>query len=72
MISLICGIFKNYANEHIYKAEIDSQTQRANLWLPRRKGEERINWKFGIKRYTLLYIKYINSKDLLYSTRNYI
>ena len=28
--------------------------------------------KFEIKRYTLLYIKYINKKDLLYSRGNYI
>ena len=34
----------------------------------RRKG---INWEYGINRYTLPYIKQINNKDLLYSTRNY-
>ena len=32
----------------------------------------RINWEFGIKIYTLLCIKYITNKDLLYSTENYI
>ena len=26
---------KNYTNELIYKAEIDSQTQETNLWLPK-------------------------------------
>ena len=31
-----------------------------------------INWEFGINRYTLLYIKQIDNKDLLYSTGNYI
>ena len=31
-----------------------------------------INWKLGINRYTLLYIKQINNKNLLYSTGNYI
>ena len=31
-----------------------------------------INWEFGINIYTLLYIKEINNKDLLYSTGNYI
>ena len=35
-------------------------------------GEGGINQEFGIKRYTLLYIKQINNKDLLYSTGNYI
>ena len=31
-----------------------------------------INWEFGINRNTLLCIKQINNKDLLYNTRNYI
>ena len=37
------------------------------------KGEGReggINWEYGIDIYTLLYIKEINNKDLLYSTGN--
>ena len=29
---------KNYTNELIYKIETDSQTQKTNLWLPKRKG----------------------------------
>ena len=29
-----------------------------------------INWEFGIHIYTLLYRKVMNSKDLLYITRN--
>ena len=37
MISFICGIFKNGMNELIYKTEIDSQTQKTNLCLPREK-----------------------------------
>ena len=32
MISLICRILKNDTNELIYKIEIDSQTQKINLW----------------------------------------
>ena len=34
--------------------------------------EEGINWEFVISKYTLLYIKYVINKDLLYSTGNYI
>ena len=30
-----------------------------------------INQEFGINIYTLLYIKWVNNKDLLYSTENY-
>ena len=41
MILLICRIFKNDTNELVYKTEIDSQTQKTNLWLPKGKGGER-------------------------------
>ena len=44
-----------------YKTEIDSQTQKTNLQLPKGKGG----------RDTLLYIKLITNKDLLYITENY-
>ena len=57
MISLIFGILKTDTNEFIYKTEIDSQTQKTHLWLPKGKGEGRINQKFWINIYTLLYIK---------------
>ena len=66
MISHICGIFRNDTKELIYKTETDSQTQKINVW---EKG--RINLGFGIERYTPLYIKYRNIKDLLYSTGKY-
>ena len=32
---------KNDTDELLYKAEIDSQTQKTNSWLPKRKGWER-------------------------------
>ena len=35
-------------------------------------GEGGINQEFGISRYTLLYIRQMNDKVLLYSTGNYI
>ena len=34
------------------------------------EGGGRINWEIGIDIYTLLYIKQITNKDLLYSTGN--
>ena len=71
MISLISGIEKYDTNKLIDKTETDSQTE-INLWLPKGEGEEGINQKSGINRYTLLYIKQLNSKDLLYSAGNYI
>ena len=43
--------------ELIYKTETDSQTQRTDLWLPKRKVGGGINEEFGIRGYKLLYIK---------------
>ena len=37
----------------------------------RRRDRGGINLEFGINKYILLYIKQVNSKDLLYSTGNY-
>ena len=58
----------NDINEPIYKAEIDPQTQKRYLWLPRETGERGINKEFGINRYTLGHIKQITNKDPLHST----
>ena len=45
MLSLTCGIYKSDTNELIYKIEIDSQTLKTILWLP--KGERKRN-KLGV------------------------
>ena len=37
-------------NEPIYKTETDSQTQKTDLWLPRRGLQGGMNWKFGVSR----------------------
>ena len=37
-------------------------------------GRERgrgVDWKFGISRCKLLYVEWMNNKDLLHSTQNY-
>ena len=36
------------------------------------KGERGKDWQFKASRCKLFYIRWINNKDLLYSTRNYI
>ena len=42
-----------------------------NLWLLGGRGwREGIVWEFGMDMYTLLYLKWIANKDLLYSTGN--
>ena len=60
-------------SEHIYKAEMDSQSQKINLQLPRgiAGGHGGINQEFGINIYTLLYIKQVNDKNLPHSIGNY-
>ena len=54
MTSLIFGILKNDTNELIYKTEIDSLTQKTNLWLPKCKVREA---QIGNNRYISLHIK---------------
>ena len=45
---------------------------RKETYSYQRGREEGINQEFGANRYIPLYIKYINNKDLLNSTGNYI
>ena len=59
-------------NQDSYKAKIDSQTQRTDFRLSRRRGGGGVDWEFGISRGKVLYIKWINNKILLDSTGNYI
>ena len=47
-------------NEHTYKTETNSQTQRTDLWLPRGRGEK--EERIGINRCKLLYIHWMNNK----------
>ena len=46
----ICGIQKNGINGLICKAEIETQLQRSNIWIPRGKGvwEELGGWDWHI------------------------
>jgi len=56
---------RNDTNELTYKA--DSRTWKKNLWLLLGEGIAR---EFRMGMYTLLYLKWITKKNLLYSTRN--
>ena len=44
--------------------------QKTNLWLPSGKVGGGINWEIGIDIDTVLYIKQITNKDLLYRPGN--
>ena len=69
IISLICGIQKNDTNELIHKAETEIQRQRINVWMPSRKGGG-VNWETGTDIHTLLCVKQISRKNLLYIIGN--
>ena len=58
-------------NELICKTEIDPQTQKTNLWLPKEKGGQWIKQEFGINRQILLYVKQITNKNLFIATGKY-
>ena len=67
MISHIWSL-KDNKSELIYKAEVDSQSQKTNIGLPKGKMVGEINQEFGINMYTSLYIQQINNKNPPYST----
>ena len=51
-------------DEPIYQRETDSQTWRADVWLPRGR-ERRRDWEFGVSRCKLLRLEWINTEVLL-------
>ena len=67
----MCNL-KNNINESIYKTEKDSQIQKISLWLPKGRGKgQRAKLGYGINKYKLLCVKWINNNDILSSTGNY-
>ena len=67
---LICGILKKGTSELIYKTEIVTDVENKLMVTGGKRGRG-INWEIEINIYTLLYIKWITNKDLLYSTGNF-
>ena len=53
----MCGIYKNGKNEPICRAEIETDTQRTNVWTLRGKKQGGMNWEIGtdIHIYTTVY-----------------
>ena len=71
MISFICKILKKMIQMNLFTKQ--KQTHRLREQTYGYRGEGRgagIDWEFENDTYTLLYLKQINSKDLLYSTGN--
>ena len=71
----ICGIQKNGTDEPVCKAEIETQMQRTNVWTPRGEncrgggGGGVMSWEIGIDMYTLMCIKLMTKKNLLYKKK---
>ena len=59
-------------DEPVCRAEIGTQMYRTNIWTPRgesgwgRGGGGVMNWEIGIDIYTLICIKWITNKNLLF------
>ena len=75
ILTHICGTQKNGTDEPVFRAEIETQMQRTNVWTPRGEsgrggGGGLMNWEIGIDIYTLLFTKQITNKDLLYRKGN--
>ena len=71
----VCGTQKNGTDEPVCRAEIETQMQRTNEWTPRGEsggGGGVMNWEIGIDMYTLICIKWITNKNLLYKKINKI
>ena len=72
ILMYICGAQKNGTDEPVCRAVIKTQMQRKSVWTP--KGESggggsgggMMNWEIGIDTYTLICIKQITNKNLLY------
>ena len=58
----------NDTNEFIYRTETDSDSENELMVTKRGRVGERHIKKFGVDMYTLLYLKCITNKNLLYST----
>ena len=72
MLTHIYGIQKNGTGELVCKAEIETQMQRTNVRTPSGEsdgeggGGDTMNQETGIDIYTLICIKQITNKNLLY------
>ena len=69
-ITYVWNLKEQDTNELLYQTETDSQTENKPMVTKGEEGE--INLEFVINRYTLLYTRLINNKDLWHIIGNYI
>ena len=77
ILTHICGTQKNGTDEPVCRAEVETQVQRTNVWTPRGErsgggGGGVMSWAIGIDMYTLMCIKLMTNKNLLYKKINKI
>ena len=63
---------KDDTNEPIYETETESGSENRLVAAKGEVGRRGLDWEFGISRWKLVYIEWVNNKVLLYSTGNYI
>ena len=73
ILTHVCGTQKNGTDEPVCSAEVETQMYRTNVWTPRGGGDGGVlNWAIGIDMYTLMCIKLMTNKNLLYKKINKI
>ena len=76
MLTHVCGTQKNGTAELVCSAEVEMQMQRTNVWTVREQSRGEggdggvMNWAIGIDMYTLMCIKLMTNKNLLYKKLN--
>ena len=70
MISLTCGIEKEMMQMNLQNRNRLTDLENELMVTRGEGGGKQIVREFGIHMYTLLYLKWITNKDLLYSTGN--
>ena len=71
ILSHVCGIQKNDTNEPIFKAGIETQTHRTDVWTWKRKEVEGgANWEIRIDTHMPPSVKQIGIVNLLNSTES--
>ena len=55
LLTHVCRSQKNGINEPVCKAEIETQMERTNVWTPKGKRGNAMNWEIGIDIYIYIY-----------------
>ena len=71
-ISLICRTKILHKWTYLWNRKSIRDIEKSLVVTNRKPGRTGMSWKFGISRYKLICIEWINNKILLFKTRNYI